>query len=367
MNARERFHATCRFERPDRPLRWETIGFWAETYERWHKEGLPESVNDDVFSAPPFFGFDTMCWLPIAANPNWEPGFWPTFPDEIVEEHEGFLIKHDVGGNTVKVFTDGRSTIPQYLDHAVKTINDFETLRWRLDPETPERFTQSLDIMITLATSNPDCYTSASVCGLFGLYRNLMGLVGFSVAMKRDPALLSVIARQWVHMNAALIKKVRAKCPIDFIYFWEDMAYKNGPMLSPKAFAQFMAPYYRELIDSVRADTDIRVFCVDSDGDMWLLLPLFWDVGINMMLPFEVQAGMDIREVRKKFPRLIISGGIDKRALFTDEAAMREEVTSKVAPLLKSGGYIPALDHAVPPEVSLSNFQKFLKIVRKVS
>ena len=123
----------------------------------------------------------------------------------------------------------------------------------------------------------------------------------------------------------------------------------------------------QELMDQfyqLRTDTDIRVFAVDSDGDVSLLIPLFMETGINMMLPFEVQAGMDVRRVRESYPGLVIIGGLDKRALFTDTAAIEREVKPKVEEMLPSGGFIPSLDHNVPPEVSLANFKKYLEILR---
>jgi uroporphyrinogen-III decarboxylase len=366
MNTRERFQATCNFEKVDRPIRFETIGYFHETFARWHQEGLPESVSDNIFSGPLHFGFDTQCWLPVSGEPDFEPGFWPRFDEEIIEENEQFIIKKDMAGTTVKVLTSGRSTIPQYIDNPVKTLSDFEELKWRLDPETPERFTGLLNLVIDMVQAADDKFTNAVVCGLFGTFRHLMGYTGMTVAMRRDPELLHAIARQWVHLNGTMIKKLREREPIDYIYFWEDMAYKNGPMISPRAFREFMSPYYREIIDSLKADTDIRAFGVDSDGNMWALLPLFTDAGINMMLPFEVNAGMDIRKVREEYPDLVIWGGIDKMALFHDENSIRKEIMEKVPPLLKSGGYMPALDHVVPPEVSLENYETFLEIVRSL-
>lgn len=365
MNVRERFHATCRFEKMDRPIQYDAWGFWDETITRWRAEGLPETVIDSVFTAPAHFGFDKLSWLPIAPNTDNEIGFSPTFEEEIIEEDENHMIKRDIGGKIVKVPADGHSVIPQYLEHPVKTLSDFEGLKWRLDPETPERFTTMLDIMIGMADSHGDeTFTAALVSGIFGTLRHLMGLSPLSVAFKRDPALIHTITKHWVFMNEAMIKKIREKSKVDFVFFWEDMAYRNGPMISPKVFREFMSPYYKELIDSVKGDTDIRNFCVDSDGDVSLIIPLFMEVGINMMLPFEVQAGMDIRKVRENFPDLVIMGGIDKMALFSDEESIRREVSEKVPFMLERGGYIPSIDHNVPPDVSLSNFEKYIEILR---
>jgi len=369
MNARERFHATCRFEKTDRLVRRETGGFWDETLARWHAEGLPETVIDEIVTAPRHFGFDAMCRFPISPASITEVGFMPVFDEEIIEETEQHIISRDPGGKLIKTLTDGRTTIPQFLDHPVKTIADFEELRWRLDPETPERFTTVLDAMIDRAENTPDNYTCIVSCGLFGMMRNLMGLERLSIATRRDPDLLHAIGKQWLHMHTVLIKKIADRTPVDWIFFWEDMAYKNGPLISPGAFKEFMTPYYTELVVYVKAETDIRVLNVENDGNVWHLIPLFLEVGVNMMLHFEVQAGMDIREVRQKYPELIISGGIDKRIFYDggtrDE--MRREVRDKVGFMIENGGgYIPAFDHDVPPEISLENFQFFLELVREM-
>ena len=109
------------------------------------------------------------------------------------------------------------------------------------------------------------------------------------------------------------------------------------------------------------------MFEVDTDGDCSLLIPLFLDAGVNMLLPFEVQAGMDIRDVRARYgKRLIIEGGLDKRVLAQGCDAIRAEVQAKVPALLRDGGYIPAIDHLVPPDVSLANFEFFLRCVRDI-
>jgi uroporphyrinogen-III decarboxylase len=146
---------------------------------------------------------------------------------------------------------------------------------------------------------------------------------------------------------------------------WEDMCYKNGPMIGPGAFDTFMLPYYRELVGFLRNELEIPVVGVDTDGNMTLLIEKFVDAGVNLIWPFEVQAGMDVVEVRRQWPdQFAIWGGMDKRALFTGREAIKAEVTRVVPTMLEQGGYIPSIDHAVPPEVSLENWEHFLGIVR---
>ena len=153
----------------------------------------------------------------------------------------------------------------------------------------------------------------------------------------------------------------------DAIYLWEDMCYKNGPMIGPGAFDEFMSTYYNDIVGFLRNELGVPIVNVDTDGDCLLLLPKFVEAGVNMILPWEVQAGMDIVAVRERWPKeFVINGGIDKRALYTDRQAIEAEVARVVPPMLGRGGYIPAIDHLVPPEVSLENWNYFLELVREV-
>ncbi len=83
-----------------------------------------------------------------------------------------------------------------------------------------------------------------------------------------------------------------------------------------------------------------------------------------MLWPFEVQAGMDVLQVRRQFGRdLAIWGGIDKRALVGGGEEMRREV-NRVMPLVEEGGYIPEPDHGIPPDVSWPNFCEYMAYLK---
>jgi len=361
VNSRERFRATCRFEPVDRPFRWETIGFWPETMARWHAEGLPAEI--DHFLAIPHFGMDMR--IPILLGGSEDPGFFPLFEEHVFEETDAYRVKRSGAGIMLREFKNQQSALPQFLEFPVRDLRSFEELRWRLDPANDGRLGENF-AQHARAYNEADVPVYAYVCGLFGLARHLLGFENLMLAYHDMPELIHAIGAQWVTLHTGLLEQIAAGTTIDAVYLWEDMAYRNGPMIGPKAFREFMSPYYARVIGCGRA-LGIEVFEVDTDGDFSLLIPLFLEAGVNMFLPFEVQAGMDIREVRARYgKRLIIEGGLDKRVLAQDRDAIRAEVETKVPALLREGGYIPAIDHLVPPDVSLGNFEFFLRCVRTV-
>lgn len=64
---------------------------------------------------------------------------------------------------------------------------------------------------------------------------------------------------------------------------------------------------------------------------------------------------MDVNMLRRKYPKIIMMGGVDKRKLASSKEDIKQEI-GRVTPAIKGGGYFPGVDHAVPPDVSLENF-----------
>jgi uroporphyrinogen decarboxylase len=360
MTPRDRLLATVAFEPVDRPVHNEAIGFWPETLSRWNGEGLPPEINEEV-SAYIYFGYDLQ--LPLSIGAHEHPGFDPVFGEEIIERDEHFTVKRDMAGSIVRVMTDGMSTIPAWLSSPVSDRESWEKVKERLDPETPGRLSL-LQPMIDLVGEQP-WPLCVYIPGLFGTHRHLLGFEPLMIAYRRQPELLHEIARHWVFLWRRVVEKACEVRRPDVVSLWEDMCYRNGPMISPRAFDEFMSPYYRELIGALRSELEVPVVGVDTDGDLTLLIPKFVDAGVNLICPWEVQAGMDVLEVRNAWPReFAIWGGMDKRKLALDEQAIRDEVMRVVPPMLEWRGYIPAIDHSVPPDVPLVNWRYFLDLAR---
>ena len=143
------------------------------------------------------------------------------------------------------------------------------------------------------------------------------------------------------------------------------MCYKTGPLVSPEIFDKYMVPRYKKVTDFLRKK-GCDIIIVDSDGDVTELVPLWLKAGVNGILPFEVQAGMDVNYFRAEYGKdLIIMGGIDKRALITGPKDIDAEIM-RIAPMIEKGGYIPWLDHSVPPDVSFDNFLYYMDKLEKL-
>jgi uroporphyrinogen decarboxylase len=112
----------------------------------------------------------------------------------------------------------------------------------------------------------------------------------------------------------------------------------------------------------------VKVIELDSDGNTEPLIPLLIEAGINCHWPLESAADMDPVKLRREYGKdLAFMGGIDKRELAKDKRAIEEELRRKVLPILESGGYIPTVDHTVPPEVPLENFLYYLELKRRIA
>ncbi len=156
------------------------------------------------------------------------------------------------------------------------------------------------------------------------------------------------------------------KLGTDAIMCGDDLAYKTGLMMSKKDFKEFLLPYYKEMIDL--AHSKGVPFIKHSDGNIWEILPLFVEAGIDAINPLEPVAGMDIGEVKQKYgDKICLIGNIDCGDLLcrkTPEEVERvvKETIKKAAP---GGGYIVSSSNAIQRAVRPENYRAMIDATRK--
>jgi uroporphyrinogen decarboxylase len=75
---------------------------------------------------------------------------------------------------------------------------------------------------------------------------------------------------------------------------------------------------------------------------------------------------MDVVEVRRRFGRdLRMWFGIDKRALAQGPAEIDAEL-ARVRPLVEEGGYVPGLDHSMPPDIPFAHYCTYMERLREI-
>ena len=367
MNTREKFLKIARFELTGElmlPREWQW--FWITTLERWKKEGLPEDIH-----LSQFFEFERMEMFPIMLGEH--TVLLPAFEWQVLEEIEESRVVITEEGITKREFipkTRGEEktarSMSQWLEFPIKNRADWQAFKKRLNPNSPARYPEYWEEK-KYYWQNRDYPLGLKVGSLYGWIRGWVGMENLSLMLYDNYSLVREMVEYLEYFIIETIRKAVEEIKFDFAHFWEDMAYKTGPLISPRMFKELMLPHYKKITDFLRSN-GIDIITVDSDGNIDELIPLWLEGGINGFLPLEVAASMDAIALRKKYGKnLILMGNIDKRALIKGEEAIRKEVMSKVPYLLSQGGYFPTIDHAVPPDVPFENYMYYLQFLRKIA
>ena len=152
----------------------------------------------------------------------------------------------------------------------------------------------------------------------------------------------------------------------DFAHYWEDICFKNGPLVRPQVFDELVGKNYHRITDLVRQH-GIDIVSVDCDGCIDLLVPIWLKNGVNTMFPIEVGTwNASIRKWREQYgPSLRGVGGMDKRVFAQDKAAVDAEI-QRLKSLVALGGYIPCPDHRIAPDAKFELVQYYCQQFREI-
>jgi uroporphyrinogen-III decarboxylase len=356
MTTRERVLSVFSGNRPDRLPNVE-FGYWTQTLERWHHEGLPADVTTDA-EAEKFFGLEGTT---IFAEVPVINGLHPRFPRVILEKHPDREIVIDEEGNTCEIITE-HSSMPRYLKYGLQTREDWEKLKAeRLDPDAPGRIGDLEKLIADAKASGMPIFFHAG--SLYGWLRNWMGVEEFSYAVMSEREWVDEMMEHLTVLTISLLERVLPHVPVDLGWWWEDMCYNRGPLMSPALFRELMVPRYKRII-AVFRKYGIQTQILDCDGSIYQLVPDWLDAGIDCMFPLEVAHTDAFRLRNEHGDRLKLLGGVDKVALINGKEAIEREI-ERLIPLARAGRFIPCVDHRVPADVSMDNYRYYLELKQK--
>ncbi len=403
MTTRERFLAVFRDHDPTvRALKWE-FGWWGKTVNDWYKQGLPKNnwapipdkivrttsstLNtawniDNKYVAPGeypdgyivcagglywpsmgyaldrdvknHFGMDETQYL-VDLNTM----FHPLFEPEIIENNEEHLVYVDIDGVTKKYLKE-EGVLPVAMKFKMTNWEDWNQLkdeRMRLD-NIRDRLPPNWDQLVK-EYKNRDypLGIGGTPMGFFGTLGYIMGFENLFISYKLNPKLVHDILERFTEIWILTAEEVLKDVQLDFVTIWEDISFGKGSMISNKAIREFLLPYYKRYTGFLKAH-GVDVVMMDTDGDCMDIIPLFMEGGVNTIFPFEAHAGMDVAKVREAFPDLAMLGGIDKYIFGKDKKTI-DDALAHIEPVIKKGGYVPHIDHQVPPGVTFEEFSYY--------
>ncbi len=356
MTDRERFNRQMHFQSVDRTFNME-FGYWDENFELW--SGFVENGIATNEEADLFFNFDTIADV--------RGLFWihPAFEEIVLSETEDKKIIRNEAGLTAEVPKDGHSTICRYTGSSIVTPDDWKREKAkRFSLDHPDR---QIDVENVKREHPADRdYPLAVNCGsLIGRIRDLLTFEGLAYATYDYPAMVEDMVETACRLVEQALDQLLPEIDFDLASGWEDIAFKNGPIVSVDFFNSIVVPRYKRINAKLKKH-GIDVWYTDCDGDVRPLLPGFLEGGINTLFPFEVNGCSHPGELLDEYEGVLrIMGGVDKTKLIAGPEATKEYLETLV-PYVERGGYIPFCDHRCPPDVTWENYLYYLDLKERM-
>ena len=339
MTELERFLAVIRFEKPDyypSLTAWGVGGAHKGGLLKLQREGLPESVNDleswcrywgqCTFETAGHIGTD----LPEIKTESWIDGRF-----EYIRSETGALTRQILDNE----FT---YSMPDFMEFAVRDRKSWQKFRDLITPRGKADVEAQADRL-----DHRTRPAATGRCTTWGTIRDWMGPERALLAVYDQPDLIyEMIEWQTWYFDqfcAPVIERYRPEALLG----WEDFCYNHGMLISPKSFREFCAPHYRHVADVARS-CGVELLMVDCDGKVDEYMLLLEEVGFNGCWPMEQVCGNDLLAYRRRQPRFIFAGGIEKEVVNSGNGhRIQAELIPRISKMLEAGGYFPTFDHGL--------------------
>ena len=348
------------------------FGYWAELLAEWAEAGhiTKEMARAAVADSSPaqreldkIIGWDCN-WQNIASA---RMNLFPPFERKVIEELPGGFVRAQNANGVIEKYKPGISSIPSEDDYLLKDREAFETLykpkmqfsHERLKLDFFEKFNETRDMTVPVGLG---------IGSVLGIIRDMATVKGMSYIMyDEDEALFADIIDTFAEMQYKCVEAVLATgAKFDFAHYWEDICFKNGPLLSPTLFNELCAKHYKKRNDLCRK-YGIDIISLDCDGVTEKLMDTWIENGVNVLFPIEVGTwGDQFEAARKRYgERQLGVGGMDKTAFRKDKAAVDVEI-ERMKRLSAMGGFIPCPDHRLMPGSKFELVQYYAEEIKKI-
>ena len=356
MTDRERFNRQMHYRPVDRCFNME-FGYWEENFSSWDIFTKNNITNN--WEADRFFNFDR---IGCAGGALW---LSPGFEEKVISETATTRVLMNGDGLLAEVPRDGHDTIPHYMKASVTTPADWKRVKAeRMRRDDPAR---RIDVEAVKKANPPDRdYPLGIWCGsMIGKIRDMLTFEGLAYATYDYPDMVEDMVETCCLLVEDSLDQLLPHIDFDYAASWEDICFKNGPIVSVDFFKNVITPRYKRIHAKLKRH-GIDLWYTDCDGDVRPILPHLLEGGINCLFPFEVNGCAHPAEIFKQYGReLRIMGGVDKLELGKGPKAIKAYLETLV-PLVERGGFIPFCDHRCPPNVKPSDYLYYLDLKERM-
>lgn len=373
MNNRQRVDAILHGREVDR-MPVVAFGYWVETLDKWAQEGHISLEDAEGYRREGDGGAaDRRIMDALGFDFNWNScpgantGLYPAFETEVLEEcPDGSRVIRNPEGLIVRV-NDNIVSIPAEIGTSLKDREAWEKLYLPKLQYSEERINRALFERLKREDAARDLPMGLHLGSLYGNIRNMLGVEELAYLAVDDEDLYVEIIDTVGNLCYRLAERIlEYGIRFEYAHFWEDICFKNGPLVRPEVFDELVGRHYRRITELVNRH-GIDVVSVDCDGCIDLLVPVWLKNGVNTMFPIEVGTwNASIRKWRELYgPTLRGVGGMDKRVFAHDRAAVDAEI-ERLKSLVALGGYIPCPDHRIAPDAKFELVQYYCRRFREV-
>ena len=372
MTSRERCMNILHYKKADR-MPAVHFGYWKELLLEWAEQGhiseeLAIEACEDNSPAQreldKLIGWDCNWYNTVGPN----NGLLPKFEKKVLEVLPNGSHRVLTVNGVIEKIKPGIVSIPSEDDYLLKDREAFETLYKPKMQFSPERIDADRIKTKFHKKHAEDIPVGLNLGSVMGQIRDMVTVMGMSYLMyDEDEELFADIIDTYAEMQYKCAEAVlELGLPFDFAHYWEDICFKNGPLLSPSLFDELCAKHYKKRNDLCHKH-GIDIISLDCDGVTESLIPTWIENGVNVLFPIEIGTwGDQFEAARKKYGERILGvGGMNKTALRKNKAAVDAEI-ERLKRLVAMGGFIPCPDHRIMPGSKFELVQYYAEEIKKL-
>jgi len=206
-------------------------------------------------------------------------------------------------------------------------------------------------------------YPIPSIGGLNEVTWEALGMKFFAKSLRKRRPFLKRVLDDRKKFSIELIKDL-ADHGAEMVLCYDDLGFKEGPLLNPADFKELFVPRMKEIVDA--AHKRGMKFFLHSCGNLNELWDDIISTGIDGLHPIEPTAKMNIFDLKKNNPDLVFIGNVSPQDLQDKSPDFIRDYTTRLMTECKEGGhYILSSGHSINPAVDLENYLAMRKIHSK--